>query len=99
MKVAMSRITIYGNKKDRKAVLEYLQRRQCVDISEPDPAGAELGFTNMNTSDSQAEFLRERALSIPGKLAACVDLAPEKAKALYEILYEIMGRLNAQVSH
>ena len=70
----MSRITIYGSKKDRKAVLEYLQRRQCVDISAPDPANAALGFTNMDTSDSQAEFLRERtasekALEILGRYA------------------------------
>ena len=59
----MSRITIYGSKKDRKAVLEYLQRRQCVDISAPDPDSEALGFTNMDTSDSQAEFLRERTAS------------------------------------
>ena len=51
------------------------------------------------TATAEGMALRERALSIPGKLAACVDLSPEKAKALYEILYEIMGRLNAQVSH
>lgn len=62
MKVPMSRITIYGSKKDRKAVLEFLQRRQCVDISEPDPENEQLGFSRMNTSDSQAEFTRERAV-------------------------------------
>ncbi len=63
MKVPMSRITIYGNKKDRKAVLEYLQRRRCVDISSPDPANEALGFSIMNTSDSQAEFMREHTLA------------------------------------
>ena len=61
MKVPMSRITIYGNKKDRKAVLEYLQRRQCIDIAAPDKKNEQFGFSNMNTSDFQAEFMRERA--------------------------------------
>ena len=61
MKVPMSRITIYGSKKDRKAVLEFLQRQQSVDISEPDAENEELGFSNMNTSDSRSEFMRERA--------------------------------------
>ena len=51
------------------------------------------------TATAEGMALRERALSIPGKLAACVDLAPEKAKALYEILYEIMGRLNVEAHH
>ena len=62
MKVPMSRITIYGSKKDRKAVLEFLQRQQCVDISEGGDENAELGFSNMNTTDSQSEFMRERTV-------------------------------------
>ena len=36
MKVPMSRIYIYGSKKDSEAVLEYLQRQQVLDIIEPD---------------------------------------------------------------
>ena len=60
MKVPMSRITIYGSKKDRKAVLEFLQRMQCVDICEGDAENAELGFSNMNTADSQSQFMREK---------------------------------------
>ena len=39
------------------------------------------------------EALKERALSVPGRLAACVQLEPEKAAALYGMLYEIIGRL------
>ena len=39
------------------------------------------------------EALQERALSVPGRLAACVQLEPEKAAALYGMLYEIIGRL------
>ena len=43
------------------------------------------------TNDGMA--LRERALSVPAKLAACVDLEPEKAQKLYGILYELLGKL------
>lgn len=43
------------------------------------------------TNDGMA--LRERALSVPAKLAACVDLEPEKAQQLYGILYELLGKL------
>ena len=43
------------------------------------------------TNDGMA--LRERALSVPTKLAACVDLEPEKAQLLYEILYELLKKL------
>ncbi len=37
--------------------------------------------------------LREKALSVPRRLAACVDLEPEKARSLYGILYELIGKL------
>lgn len=37
--------------------------------------------------------LRERALSVPRRLAACVDMEPEKARLLYEILYELLHKL------
>lgn len=73
----MSRIYIYGSKKDRKAVLEYLQRQQVLDIIEPDADNEEVGFSNINTSESQSEFLHnsqlgEKALDILN------DSAPEK---------------------
>ena len=42
------------------------------------------------------EALQERALSVPGRLAACVQLEPEKAAALYGTLYEIIGKLTAK---
>ena len=38
--------------------------------------------------------LREEALSVPQRLAACVDLEPEKAQLLYGILYELLGKLD-----
>ena len=42
--------------------------------------------------------LREKALTVPQRLAACVDMEPEKARLLYEILYELLGKLNRPVS-
>ena len=42
------------------------------------------------------EALKERAISVPGRLAACVQLEPEKAAALYGTLYEIIGKLTAR---
>ncbi len=38
--------------------------------------------------------LREKALSVPAKLAACVDLEPGKAQILYGILHELLGKLS-----
>lgn len=45
------------------------------------------------TVTDEGMALRERALSVPAKLAACVDLEPEKAQKLYGILYELLGKL------
>jgi len=74
LKVPMCHITIYGNKKDRKAVLEYLQRQQILDISQPNPNEVEQGFSQISTGEAQSEFLRqrnqgERALAILQKYA------------------------------
>ena len=44
----------------------------------------------------EGEALQERALSVPGRLAACVQLEPEKAAALYGTLYEIIRKLTAR---
>ena len=35
--------------------------------------------------------LQEQAKDIPAKIAGCVDLAPEKAAMLYQLLYELLG--------
>ena len=79
MKVPMSRITIYGNKKDRKAVLEFLQRKRVIDISEPDKESIEMGFCRINTGEARAGFLRSRSL---GERALDIldKYAPEKKK-------------------
>ena len=45
------------------------------------------------TVTDEGKALRERALSVPAKLAACVDLESEKAQKLYGILFELLGKL------
>ncbi len=42
------------------------------------------------------EALRDRALTIPQKLSACVNLEPEKAQTLYKILYELLSELTTE---
>ena len=37
--------------------------------------------------------LKEKAVHVPEKLGACVELDPQKAKALYDTLYEVIGKL------
>lgn len=39
------------------------------------------------------EALREKAVTIPERLSACVDLDMQKAQALYALLYEIIHNL------
>ena len=37
--------------------------------------------------------LQERAVAVPKQLSACIGMPPEKAIALYELLYELLGTL------
>lgn len=37
--------------------------------------------------------LREKALSIPGQMAACINLEPEEAVELYRLLYKVLEGL------
>ncbi|MGN0183162.1 MAG: V-type ATP synthase subunit I [Candidatus Ornithomonoglobus sp.] len=75
----MSRITIYGNKKDRKAVLEFLQRKRIIDISEPEEETASLGFERINTGEARAGFLRSGAVG-ERALEVLERYAPEEKK-------------------
>ena len=43
------------------------------------------------TLTEKGRALQEQARDIPLKTAACVDLPAEKAKLLYELLYELLG--------
>lgn len=45
------------------------------------------------TITDKGEALRERAVLVPERLGSCIELEPEKVKALYEILYEVIGKL------
>ncbi len=38
--------------------------------------------------------LRERALSVPEKMACCIDLSEEEAKMLYTVLYKILNNIS-----
>ena len=42
----------------------------------------------------KGEALRDRALGVPGHLAACIDMDPEKGKQLYELLHELLDSLS-----
>ena len=48
------------------------------------------------TITQSGEELKERAVSIPRRLAECVDMEPQKAQALYALLYEVLGKLTQQ---
>lgn len=41
----------------------------------------------------EGEALRERALSVPAEVSACVRLPEEDAKKLYELLYELLASI------
>ena len=45
------------------------------------------------TITEAGEALKEKAITVPERLAACVELEPQKAAALYQTLYEIIGTL------
>ena len=59
----------------------YLQKHR----SERDERIVELEITE------EGMALREEVKTIPAQLGACVRLAPEEAKTLYQLLYKILG--------
>ncbi len=42
------------------------------------------------------QALREKALTVPARLAACISLEPEKALALHGILHELLDSLTSR---
>ncbi len=42
------------------------------------------------TLTEAGKALQEKAKDVPGKVARCIDLAPEKAQQLYALLYELL---------
>ena len=45
------------------------------------------------TITDKGETLKEKAVTVPERLAECAALDPEKARTLYELLYEVIGNL------
>ena len=40
----------------------------------------------------EGKALQEKAKDIPGKVGPCIDLSMEKARLLYSLLYELLGK-------
>ena len=45
------------------------------------------------TITDSGEALKEKAVRVPERLGACIDLDPQKAQTLYTQLYEVIGKL------
>ena len=45
------------------------------------------------TLTDSGEALKERAVTVPERMSACVEMDPQKAQALYALLYEVLGKL------
>ena len=58
----------------------YLERRRCRE----DDRVVEITLTE------KGKAMQEKAKDIPGKVAACIDLPPDKAQQLYSLLYEML---------
>ncbi len=48
------------------------------------------------TLTEEGRALQEKAKDVPAKVAGCVTLAPEKAQALYALLYELLENQKAR---
>ena len=44
------------------------------------------------TLTDEGRALQEKAKDIPGRVANCIDLPPEKAQMLYSLLYELLDK-------
>ena len=58
----------------------YVERRRC----RKDDRIVEIKLTDAGRA------LQEKAKGIPGHVASCIDLPPEKARMLYALLYELL---------
>ena len=45
------------------------------------------------TITEKGEALKEKAIAIPEQLRACIEMDPQKAQILYDLLYELLGKL------
>ena len=44
------------------------------------------------TLTPKGRALQEKAKDVPARVAGCIDLPPDKAQALYQLLYELLNR-------
>lgn len=45
------------------------------------------------TITDEGEALKNKAVKIPRQLGSCISMEPQKAKELYDLLYELIGKL------
>lgn len=45
------------------------------------------------TITDSGEALKEKAVAVPERLGACINLEQQKAQDLYTLLYEVIGKL------
>ena len=45
------------------------------------------------TITDKGEALKEKAITVPERLSACIEMDPEKSQILYDLLYELIGKL------
>ena len=45
------------------------------------------------TITDKGEALKEKAVTVPERLSACIEMDPEKSQILYDLLYELIGKL------
>ena len=45
------------------------------------------------TLTDKGTALKEKAVHVPERLGSCIELDPQKAKILYDTLYEVIGKL------
>ncbi len=46
------------------------------------------------TITPEGEALKEEACKVPGEIGQCVDLSPEEAQTLYQLLYKVLGSID-----
>lgn len=77
MKVKMKSVTIYGLRENRKAIMEFLQKKGCVEFKE-----AEKSLPKVNTQDAVMSF--ERYIANSEKALTILDKAmPEKKPLIF----------------
>lgn len=63
----------------------YIQRSRCRE----DDRVVEIRLTE------EGRALQEKASTVPAEVAGCINLSPEKAKMLYDLLYELLDNQHA----